>query len=426
MGDGYRESLGSAAPIPSSICHFRDWAGSQPLYFCGGDMPHRLTLWLLFALLFAQNESDEAPLLRVDQGLSFRADTMLLLNLRFRMQNRFGYLSQLDDTARGGYDIRVRRLRLRLDGFIGSPRLTYYIQLSFAAGDHDFVRDFPLNIVRDAMAYYFFSPRLYVGLGQAKLPGNRQRVVSSGNLQMPDRSYANQFFTLDRDAGFFIYGMLREKAPMLLLKGAITGGEGRLALPANFGLAYTLRAECLPFGRFRNNGDYSEGDLEYEAVPRLAIGATVSHNRYATRIGGQLGRLLRYPVHTTTWIADAILKYRGFAFQIETFWRRVDPLFPDEAEYLSIYTGFAGNLQLSKVFLRRHEISLRYTWIDPPSEKQAHQARWESWGTCYSYYLRGHRVKAQLYGGIDNRTATRSQDALRQRWVITFQVEVGI
>ncbi|MCX7764510.1 MAG: porin [Bacteroidia bacterium] len=149
--------------------------------------------------LWAQNESDEHPLLRIDQGISIQQDSSFLLNLRFRMQNRFGYLSQLDDTTAPGYDIRVRRLRLRLDGFALSPKLSYYIQLSFAAGDQDQIEGFALNIVRDAMVYYEPTPSLYIGLGQGKLPGNRQRVISSGNLQMPERSYANQFYTLDRD-----------------------------------------------------------------------------------------------------------------------------------------------------------------------------------------------------------------------------------
>jgi len=38
----------------------------------------------------AQNESDERALMDVKNGLSFSKDSLFKLNLRFRMQNRFG------------------------------------------------------------------------------------------------------------------------------------------------------------------------------------------------------------------------------------------------------------------------------------------------------------------------------------------------
>ncbi|MCX7981094.1 MAG: OprO/OprP family phosphate-selective porin, partial [Bacteroidia bacterium] len=189
--------------------------------------------------LWAQNESDERSLLRIYNGLSFQQDSVFLLNLRFRLQNRFGYYTQMDDTAAPGFEARVRRLRLRLDGFALSPRLSYYIQLSFAAGDQDFVPGFPPHIVRDAMVYYTFSPTFYVGFGQSKLPGNRQRVISSGNLQLPERSYANQFYNIDRDVGFFLYKTFHLGKVLLHGKAALTAGEGRLFGVYNPALAYT-------------------------------------------------------------------------------------------------------------------------------------------------------------------------------------------
>jgi hypothetical protein len=40
--------------------------------------------------------------------------------------------------------------------------------------------------------------------GQTKLPGNNQRVVSSGSLEFTDRTINNSRFNIDRDFGLFL------------------------------------------------------------------------------------------------------------------------------------------------------------------------------------------------------------------------------
>ena len=46
-----------------------------------------------------------------------------------------------------------------------------------------------------------FYKNFELWFGQAKLPGNRERIVSSGNLQFVDRSILNAGFNIDRDLG---------------------------------------------------------------------------------------------------------------------------------------------------------------------------------------------------------------------------------
>jgi phosphate-selective porin OprO/OprP len=167
----------------------------------------------LFALILAtctiaaaQSESDERAMVSVTKGISFAQDSVFLLNMRFRMQNRIGARSNnLPDLSVQEWEARVRRLRLRFDGYVGNPKLQYYIQLSFSRADQDFENGGEAKIIRDAIVYYNFSPQFYIGMGQSKLPGNRQRVTSSGNMQFADRSIANSSFTLDRDFGLFAY-----------------------------------------------------------------------------------------------------------------------------------------------------------------------------------------------------------------------------
>jgi hypothetical protein len=74
----------------------------------------------------------------------------------------------------------------------------YAIQLSFAPGDvGEFREGENINIIRDAVVFYRPNKHWNISFGQTKLPGNRQRVNSSG-LQLTDRSINNTRFTIDR------------------------------------------------------------------------------------------------------------------------------------------------------------------------------------------------------------------------------------
>ena len=189
-------------------------------------------------------------------------------------------------------EARVRRLRLRFDGFIYTPRLTYLIQLAFTRSDMDFDDTGVPNIIRDAMIIYAITNNFSIGVGQTKLPGNRQRVNSSGDLQFADRSIVNATFNIDRDFGLQLYYNNNIQWLHYVLRGAISSGDGRNITSSDRGLAYTGRIELLPFGRFTNGGDYFEGDLAREPSPKVSIGLTYSSNQNAIRTGGQLGRYL--------------------------------------------------------------------------------------------------------------------------------------
>ncbi|NBW34448.1 MAG: porin, partial [Cytophagia bacterium] len=140
-----------------------------------------LLLTMLVSLgLHAQNNM--TPYFSYGKGLGITSpDSLFMLNIRFRIQNRFAFATEsTEDLSVAEIEARVRRMRLRFDGFIYDTRLTYVIQLSFSRGDMDFEDTGYPNIVRDALVLYSFNKHFSVGLGQTKLPGNRQRVNSSG------------------------------------------------------------------------------------------------------------------------------------------------------------------------------------------------------------------------------------------------------
>ncbi|PMB34807.1 porin, partial [Fischerella thermalis CCMEE 5319] len=180
-----------------------------------------LIVALVTLSLHGQNETDERALVKIQDGVSLQRDTLFLLNLRLRIQNRFGMIVH-DQQELPEYDARVRRLRLRLDGYLLSPRIQYYVQLSFSQADQELDRSNTPQTIRDAILYYVFSEKLYMGFGQSKLPGNRQRVISSGSLQFADRSLANTTFNLDRDFGFFLYYSEKFGQQYFNLKSALT------------------------------------------------------------------------------------------------------------------------------------------------------------------------------------------------------------
>jgi phosphate-selective porin OprO/OprP len=358
-------------------------------------------------------------------------DSAFTLNIRFRMQNRFGFntVSGTDLTV-NEVEARVRRLRLRFDGYLYNPRLTYVLQLSFSRGDIDFEdTGFP-NVVRDAMLIYNFNKHFALGIGQTKLPGNRQRVVSSGDLQLPDRSIVNSIFNIDRDFGIQSYYRNQISGFHFVLRGSVSSGDGRNFNTAQRGLAYTGRVELLPLGQFQNSGDYFEGDLSREPKPKISVGLTWSNNENAIRTGGQLGKFLFQSRDIETFMADFLLKYRGFAFSSEFLNRMVtnpittDP--DDDTNVRYVYDGHGENYQTSYLFRKDYEYVNRYSRVRPGPSIRTLEPQVQQFTLGLNKYLRGHRVKLQTEFTYELRSWMNNTAPDMDSWLWRFQIEAGI
>jgi phosphate-selective porin OprO/OprP len=363
------------------------------------------------------------------RGLKFIAkDSTFSLLFRFRLQNQaFAQTISGNNLNVGATEARIRRLRLRIEGFLINPRLTYYLQLSFSRGDLDIVDDGPPNITRDAIIFYEVRDWWKMGFGQAKLPGNRERVISSGNLQFAERSIANNRFTLDRDFGWFQTFRLGKKHP-LLIKAVVSSGEGRNAFRGNGGLCYTGRLEWLPFGKFVNEGDYSEGDQDFHQVPALSLGFTESFNHRAQRAGGQLGGFLHSPADIRTSIADLMFKYRGWALLGEWFSRTADSgvqeLIKDDVRY--VYSGTGFNIQASRMLSRKNELALRYASVKPSGKLSGYEKQTDMLMLGFNRYLAGHRVKLQASIHYQMLSGNWRVNQPGNAWGSYFQIEIGI
>lgn len=406
--------------------------------------------YIFFATIcFAQDTTNnciakEKTTVELNQkGLQFKKGNDFLMVFRFRTQLRAGYFSRLDNENTSGVEAQVRRMRLRFEGYIFSPKLEYKLQLGFANRDMDMESGSP-QLIRDAVFYYKPGGDWSIGFGQTKLPGNRERVNSSGELQMPDRSIANSKFTVDRDFGVFVDKNFELNEHVVKLQTAISSGDGRGQLTSVQGLSYSGRVEYMPFGHFKNKGDYFEGDLDFEETPKLSIGFTYSKNFNAHRTGGQLGKSMisaynkdeKLFANIRTIMADAVLKYNGWAFLGEYYYRKTDAFSvkdfsarpQDLITFYKMPAGVAINLQGSKLITKKDEIAVRYTTITPHEELKNYQYKFVTKAIGYSHYFNKHKFKIQGYIGLDDRKGQSAElnDAFKNRVNAMIQVELGM
>lgn len=303
----------------------------------------------------------------------------------------------------------VRRSRLKFDGFAYSPKLKYKLELGLSnrdiSGANDFNRNTPRYIL-DAVIMWSFSKNWELWAGQTKLPGNVERVVSSANLQLIDRSLLNSHFNIDRDLGIQIRHKSNLGGDFLMRqKFALSQGEGRNVTEGNEGgLQYTGRLEFLPFGAFKSKGDYSQSDLKREGTSKLMVGFTYNFNENAVRERGFAGDyMIRndktiFETNQTTIFLDAMYKYNGVSFMGEYAKRTADSVIATEADGVTptgdvVLTGNALNLQLGYLFKNNYEIAARFTTVDYEAVTETLPS--EQYTLGFNRFLVGHKLKVQ-------------------------------
>lgn len=372
------------------------------------------------------------PTVAVDgRGVTFSSpDRATQISMRFRIQQLFTLRSNRDgDAALDQASFLIRRARFRLGGTVFDPRLSFNLQLSFTRNDLDFAETAFPNILRDASVTWRFSPNLIGIAGQTKLPGNRQRVISSSDLELPERSIVNNRFTFDRDVGVQLWWADTLRGMPVHLRGAISGGEGRNPSGNDNGLSYTARVEWLPFGAFQNNSDYYEGDLDRHPHPRLALAFSAQYNDGTIRTRGQLGSALHAPRTQTGYEADLLLKYRGLSWYAEWATRDAsDPITtaPGQPDRV-VEIGSGGAVQASYLIAGGWAPAFRWALVTPDNEISGHSSavRQEQFGLGVTKYFNRHRVKGSLEVIYDETRATATgstRKALLGRWGL----EVGI
>ena len=305
-------------------------------------------------------------------------------------------------------NLLVRRARLKFSGFAYSPKLKYKLELGLSNRDigkaSSFTNEAPKYIL-DAVVKWNFSGNFVLWFGQTKLPGNRERVISSGDLQQVDRSLLNSRFNIDRDMGFQLRHHFNLTDTFIVKEMfAVSQGEGRNITTGNLGgHQYTSRVELLPFGKFASKGDYRGSDLKFEPTPKLALGFTYDFNNDAVKNRSNQGSYMTndtgfYSTNISTVFVDAMYKHKGFSVMAENAYRDAEDAFAKNSDGSltgdEVQVGNALNLQTGYLLSKTLEISGRYTNIDWDSDITGKGAE-NQYTLGLSKYIVGHKLKVQ-------------------------------
>jgi phosphate-selective porin OprO/OprP len=302
----------------------------------------------------------------------------------------------------------IRRARLKFDGFAYSPKLKYKLELGLSNRDQSGASQFTSNAPRyilDALLKWNFSGNFVLWFGQTKLPGNRERVISSGDLQMVDRSLLNSRFNIDRDIGIQLRHHFKLTDTFLVKEiFAISQGEGRNITTGNIGgHQYTTRIELFPFGDFASKGDYKGSDLKFEGNRKLSFALGYDFNNNAVKTRSNLGSYMLndvgfYSTNISTVFIDAMYKHKGFSFMAEYASRdSKDALAKNSDGTLTgdeVQVGNGLNLQTGYLLSKTLEVSARYTNISLDKNITGKGAE-NQYTLGFSKYIAGHKLKVQ-------------------------------
>ena len=379
---------------------------------------------------FGQKHEYNDPEFDFSKGIGIKApDSSFFLNFGLRFQPRIAYTSaDLSVFDFGSIQARIRRLRLKFNGYVFNPKFAYKVELAFENLSLDFENASVPNIILDAVFFYNLNDNWTFSFGQTKLPGNRERVISSGNMEMVDRTWINARLNIDRDMGIQAVYSNQINNVVYAIKGAITSGEGRNFITTDEGLAYTGRVEVLPMGKFKNKGDYSMGDLAREEKPKLSVGFTAHYNDGAIRQRGQTGRLLYDQRDLTSFFLDAILKYNGWAFMSEFMTRSTDdPItLNEDGDVRYVYAGNGIFFQGSYVFKSNWSLIGRISYLNPVQEISDFTDEVDEYAVGVTRYIKGHKLKVQADVAYEDRHNAFREQIVDDNWHIRFQVEIGI
>ncbi|MGV8812813.1 MAG: porin [Gelidibacter sp.] len=367
-----------------------------------------LLCFSVFSVIYAQ-ETD-AP--KFGNGLiNLKGkDSTWAMKVGFQLQ--FQGMAQWEEQNSSFSDVEsnflIRRARLKLDGFAYSPKLTYKIALGLSNRDMSGASVYTSNAPRyilDAVMKWNFYDNFELWFGQTKLPGNREHVISSTNLQFVDRSLLDSNFTIDRDLGIQLRHHFKFSEKFIVKEAfALSQGEGRNVTTGNLGgFQYTSQLEVLPFGEFTKKGDYVGGDVYRESTPKLALAISYDFNNDAVKTRSNQGAYMvtdtgLHKSNISTLVVDAMFKYQGLSFMSEYAHRTAsDPFAKNSDGSLTgdeVNIGKGLNLQAGYLFVNNWEVSARFTNIAFDQVITGRDLE-NQYTLGVSRYILGHKLKVQ-------------------------------
>jgi phosphate-selective porin OprO/OprP len=363
------------------------------------------------------------------EGLNIASTDDACVNIMTRFQAFSSFQTELDRQdmiAQSTPMMNIARARIRLNGYMHSPKWVYDLEFglsdfnqSDAYGQYDALR----RNLFDAVVKYIPNPNLGIWVGQAMLPGNRERSMYSSNLQFIDRSILTHNYALDRDFGIQVRSQKDFNGIIVRNALAITSGQGRnYAFENKGGYAATVRFELLPLGNFTGLNELYVSDIEREEKPKLAVGVNYDYHDNAYRSQGRTGLEIPYQRDMESFHADLLFKYKGISFLAE-FADRYAPIpvvYANDLSTLGIFNiGHSWNFQSGYVFTNMWEIAARYTQVNPVPVTRANVMREYTLGI--SKFIAANKLKVQSDFGY--RQMNSSPD---EKLIFRLMLEMGI
>lgn len=195
------------------------------------------------ALLFLAYTIYKADNIEVNSGLRFQTLGTVIIN------------TEKDET---NYGFSLRRLRVPFEGWFITKDLKYKLEFAFEGKTPH-----TLDSYAEYKAVEFFALRF----GQFKVPFNRERISSSGALELVDRSSLNSYFNLDRDIG--VDAILSPSKIAKIHLSTFTGwGLNLDRVRVNKNLLYAARIELAPVGE---KIKYDQPNLDGEKLINVGL-----------------------------------------------------------------------------------------------------------------------------------------------------------
>jgi len=310
---------------------------------------------------------------------------------------------------------RIRRAKLKLEGWMFTQFITYELQLNWPAvtGSNPgaFLED--ANIAWDPTKQGTFR----VVFGQNKVAFGHQELTSSGSQIFVDRAEVSNQYARGRDTGLSVIGVLGGNE--LEYRAGVYNGNG-LTRSANDNDRFQYDARLM----WQVAGDvplrqrawvsgpfYSEGDFESADRPLVALAANFESNDFhRTTTGNDLKDLVLG--------FDGTFKFRGVFATAEYYLRQRSPEVGAKFDSDGWFAQAAYNFGPG----RRYAVAGRYGTFDPSSLVGGNDRK--EWRVGLSYFHGRHALKVQAdFGQLEDEAGgagrgTRNKELRAQaQWI---------
>ena len=381
------------------------------------------------------------------------ADGLFKTKIQWRFQGRYTFPERSDPRKRSHFmddeesTFELRRVRMKVGGHGYKPWIKYYFELDWQpmrTDERDAARASTRLIDWRIMLEKYKWAKLRIG--QWKINYSRERVDSSGKQTMVERSIMNRVFTIDRQMGMMLYSRVN---PGTIVDAnyylGIFTGAGRAVSNDDDNMMYMGRIQWNVFGRELK---WRQSDVKFHKKPTASIsyGAYTNKGKCTRWSSSGCGNIdsdnAKFPspggvdagrFQTSGMQIGSAFKYRGFAWQHETHWKKikdntntVEPVNGGETKMFGGYfmAGYFPHYVIPAI-PKPLEIAFRYSHVDPNTDQSGDFRREFTGGL--NWFFAGHRNKLTLdvsHLTIEPKPGMGGHDLAEQRvrlqWDVSF------